>query len=184
MQHAHIQVSDSALHYLRKIAGDEGKRELRVGIQHPGSNISQCYLSFASDCADDDEVVDFDGFRIRFRRLFAGFIDGLELDYRTNRMGGHLHIKAPNLHRLDKPADDADLAVRANWVLQQYVNPQLAEHQGSALVDRAEGSRIWLKFGGNCLGCGNAEKTLVNFVEKVIREHLPEVEAISEVTMH
>ncbi len=184
MQNADIEVTNSALRYLSEIAARQNCTDLRVGVQHPGTNIAQCYLSFASDVEDDDEVLQFSGFRIRFRRAFSNFIHGLQLDYRENRMGGSIRLKAPNLHRIEEPPADADLLVRANWVLQVHVNPQLAEHQGSAVVDRVEGNHIWLKFGGNCLGCGNAELTLVSFVEKAMKEHLPDVEAISEVTMH
>lgn len=184
MSVASIQITERAIAYLAGIAERQNCRDLRVGVQHPGTNVSQCYLSFASELEDDDEIVDFKAFRVRFRRAFARFIDGLQLDYRENRMGGQIKLRAPNLHNLEEPPVDADLSVRANWVLHAFINPQLAEHQGSALVDRVEGNRVWLKFGGNCLGCGNAESTLVEFVEKTLKEKIPEIEAVSEVTMH
>lgn len=184
MSKANIHVTEQAGQYLAEMAARENCRELRLGVQYPGTPISQCYLSFSQERSSDDEVVEFEGFRLRYKRALAGFIEGLSVEYRQNRMGSEVRLKAPNLHNLQQPPEDADLELRANWVLNQHVNPSLAEHQGSVIVDRVEGEKVWLKFGGNCLGCGNAEKTLVEFVEKTLLEHLPEIEAISEVTMH
>lgn len=184
MNKANIHVTEQAGQYLAEMAARENCRELRIGVQYPGTPISQCYLSFSHEQSADDEVMDFDGFRLRYKRTLSCFIDGLSVDYRKNRLGNEVRLKAPNLHNLQEPPADADLELRANWVLNRHVNPSLAEHQGSVIVDRVEEQKVWLKFGGNCLGCGNAEKTLVEFVEKVLREYLPEVDTISEVTMH
>lgn len=179
-----IQLSDSAVSYLAYICEQEGKGDLRIGVSNPGTPISQCYITFNSDQESRDQTLSYEGFTLSFEQRLAQFIDGLDVHYSENRMGGRLRIKAPNIKHFPELPDDADLGLRAAAILEQHVNPALAEHQGSVVVDRTEGNTVFLKFGGNCLGCGNAERTLTEFVETTLKEHLPEIEAVSEVTKH
>lgn len=184
MDNEPITVTDAAVVYLAQIAEKKQCHDLRVGVQNPGTNSPQCYLSFASSKDDDDQVIECKGFSIRYQRSLGRFLEGMCIDYREDRYGGKVRLKTPNLARLDDFPEDADLLTQTNWVLRVYVNPFLEEHQGSVMADRAEGNRVWLKFGGNCLGCGNAEATLVNFVEAELKNHIPKIQSVIDATIH
>lgn len=179
-----IQISEEAIDYLAHISEKEGNPDLRIGVTNPGTSLSQCFITFNSGEAEQDKVLKYRGFTIAYEERLGMFLDGMNVHYSKNRMGGRLRIKAPNIKHMPDLPDDADLHLKAAAVLEVYVNPALAEHQGGVVVDRTEGNKVFLKFGGNCLGCGNAEKTLTEFVEKTLKEHLPEIEAVSEVTKH
>lgn len=181
---ADIQMTESAQDYLSQVASNEGNTELRIGVSHPGTSLSQAFITFNKEQDCDDEVHQYAGFNLRYSRSLALFINGMAINYRKNRMGGNLHLKAPNIKVMPELPEDADLSLKVSAVLEAHVNPALAEHQGGVAVDRIEDNRVYLKFGGNCLGCGNAERTLVDFVEKTLKEHLPEIEAVSDVTRH
>ncbi len=179
-----INISDSAIDYLTHVSAQEGNSDLRIGVTNPGTSLSQCFITFNSEQQAEDKILKYSGFTLAYEERLSLFIDGLDVHYSKNRMGGRLRIKAPNIKHMPELPEDASLHLKAASVLESYVNPALAEHQGGVVVDRTEGNRVFLKFGGNCLGCGNAEKTLTEFVETTLKEHLPEIEAVSEVTKH
>ncbi len=179
-----IQISEMAISYLARISEQEGNANLRIGVSNPGTSLSQCFITFNSSALDEDQILEYEGFTLSYEEKLTQFIDGMDVHYSKNRMGGKLRIKAPNIKRVPELSPDSPLTMRAAAVLELYVNPALAEHQGGVIVDRVEGNKVFLKFGGNCLGCGNAEKTLTEFVETTLKEHLPEIEAVSEVTKH
>lgn len=179
-----IQISEPAISYLARISEQEGNASLRIGVSHPGTSLSQCFITFNSADQPEDHALEYEGFTLSYEKKLTQFIDGMNVHYSKNRMGGRLRIQAPNIKRVPELSADSPLSMRAAAVLELYVNPALAEHQGGVIVDRTEGNTVFLKFGGNCLGCGNAEKTLTEFVETTLKEHLPEIEAVSEVTKH
>lgn len=179
-----IQLSEEAISYLADISEKEGKTDLRIGISNPGTSLSQCFITFSTGQQEQDRVLKYQGFTLAYEQRLALFLDGLDVHYSRNRMGGRLRIKAPNIKTMPELPEGADLHLKASAILELYVNPVLAEHQGGVVVDRTEDNRVFLKFGGNCLGCGNAERTLTEFVEKTLKEHLPEIEAVSEVIKH
>ncbi|WP_296055742.1 NifU family protein [uncultured Amphritea sp.] len=179
-----ILISAAAINYLAQITEQEGNKDLRIGVSNPGTSISQCFITFDSEKNLEDAVLEYNGFNLSYEQKLSGFIDGLDVHYSKNRMGGKLRIKAPNMTVMPDLPPNADLSLRAAAALEMYVNPALAEHQGGVVVERIEGNKVFLKFGGNCLGCGNAERTLTEFVETTLKEHLPEIETVSAVMKH
>ena len=53
-----------------------------------------------------------------------------------------------------------------------------------SLVEVAAGNIVVLRFGGGCHGCGMVDVTLKNGVEKTLRERIPEITEVRDVTDH
>ena len=69
-------------------------------------------------------------------------------------------------------------------VLAEQVNPAVAAHGGSVeLVSDAEGT-IAVRFHGRCVGCTLAEVTLRQGIEPLLRDQVPGVVALLDVTDH
>ena len=69
-------------------------------------------------------------------------------------------------------------------LLDEEVNPAIASHGGYiALIDIAD-DRAYVKLGGGCQGCGQADVTLKFGIENSIRAVLPGVGDILDVTDH
>ena len=64
-------------------------------------------------------------------------------------------------------------------------NPQLAQHKGHVTVQEvtADGVVV-LGFGGGCHGCGMADVTLKQGIEKTLLERVPGVTAVRDATDH
>ena len=97
--------------------------------------------------------------------------------------GTRLTIKAPNA-KVPMVNEDSPLPERINYYLQTEINPGLANHGGQvSLVDIDEGIAI-LRFGGGCQGCGQADYTLKEGIEKTLLERIPELKGVRDVTDH
>lgn len=83
------------------------------------------------------------------------------------------------------PADlTGDLAQRVIAVLEQQINPAIASHGGRADLVAVEGVAAYLRLSGGCAGCGMAQVTLSEGIVVAIREFVPEIEEVIDVTDH
>ncbi len=81
-------------------------------------------------------------------------------------------------------ADDEALYGRVADFFEAEINPAIARHGGYVeLIDVQDGV-VMLRLGGGCQGCGMADVTLRQGIEASLREHLPEVAGIVDVTDH
>ena len=69
-------------------------------------------------------------------------------------------------------------------VLDTQVNPMVASHGGRISLLDVKENVVYLEMGGGCQGCGMAAATLKQGVERLIREFVPEVGDILDVTDH
>ena len=69
-------------------------------------------------------------------------------------------------------------------VIDTSVNPAVAAHGGVVTLLDVQGNNIFLEFGGGCQGCGMVSVTLKYGVEKLIRDHVPDVGQILDTTDH
>ena len=124
----------------------------------------------------------------------AGSVDklrGATLDVGDNGGGDGLVIVNPNSPPADRlasapPVGDlsSPLAQRVLAVLDDVVNPQIAGHGGFADLVAVEGGTVYLRMGGGCQGCGLAQVTLSQGITVAIKEAVPEVLDVVDVTAH
>jgi Fe/S biogenesis protein NfuA len=77
-----------------------------------------------------------------------------------------------------------DVATRVHQVLEQHINPMIAAHGGRAELVSVDGATAYLRLGGGCQGCGMATVTLTQGIEVAIKEAVPEITEIVDVTDH
>ena len=83
------------------------------------------------------------------------------------------------------PGDlSGDVAQRVVQVLAQQVNPAIAAHGGHAVLIAVEHGTAYLKMSGGCQGCAMAAVTLTHGIERTIRQAVPEVRRVVDVTDH
>jgi len=69
-------------------------------------------------------------------------------------------------------------------VLANRVNPGVATHGGQVELVDVKGTAVYLRLKGGCQGCGAANVTLKQGIDKAIRAKVPEVTEIIDVTDH
>jgi Fe/S biogenesis protein NfuA len=83
------------------------------------------------------------------------------------------------------PADlSGDLAQRLLRVLDEQINPAIAAHGGSAELVAVEDDTAFLRLGGGCVGCGMVSVTLRQGIEVALREAVPSITRVIDVTDH
>ena len=83
------------------------------------------------------------------------------------------------------PADlSGDVAQQILQVLEEQVNPAIAAHGGRADLVAVEESSAFLRLSGGCQGCGMATVTLGQGIEVAIKDNVPEIEKVVDVTDH
>lgn len=183
-----IQISESAQSHFRRLIEREALPGLgvRLSAVHPGTPRADVRLEFAEphDLQGDEWAVDCEGFTLWLDAGSAQYLDGAEIDYTAQATGGQLQIRAPKI-KGEVPAESASLVERVRWVVEHEINPQLAQHKGHVSVQEvsADGVVI-LNFGGGCHGCGMADVTLKQGIEKTLLEKVPGVIAVRDATDH
>lgn len=76
------------------------------------------------------------------------------------------------------------LAQRVVAVLDEAVNPQIAAHGGHAELVAVDAGVAYLRLGGGCQGCGLAEVTLSQGISVAIKQAVPEITEVVDVTSH
>ena len=79
---------------------------------------------------------------------------------------------------------DEVIASRIRELLEGEINPKLAAHGGQVELLKFEARRAQLQFGGGCQGCAASALTMKMGVENRIKELIPEVAEIVDVTDH
>lgn len=183
-----IQITDSAQTHFRKLIEREALPGLgvRLSARDAGTPNADVRLEFAepAELAGDEWAIDCEGFTLWLDAASAPFLDGASIDYATLATGGQLQIRAPKI-KGQAPADDASLVQRVQWIIEQEINPQLASHRGHVSLEEvtADGVVV-LRFGGGCHGCGMADVTLKQGIEKTLLEKVPGVTAVRDATDH
>ena len=81
-------------------------------------------------------------------------------------------------------ADDDALYSRVADIFERRVNPMVAGHGGRVDLIDVQDSTVLLRLAGGCQGCGMADVTLRQGIEQVLRQAVPEVRGIVDVTDH
>ena len=183
-----IQISDSAKNYFRHLLAQQDIDGLGIRMKavNAGTPKADCVLEYCetAELAGDEARIDCGGFSVFVEAVSADWLADAEVDYQVNATGGQLTIRAPHI-KGSVPAADAPLADRVQYVLDAEINPQIAAHGGRVrLVDVDVDGVVLLQFGGGCHGCGMADVTLKEGIEKTLRSHFPEITAVRDATDH
>lgn len=83
----------------------------------------------------------------------------------------------------DLPAE-GDLKWAIRDLLDRQINPAVAQHGGFVELIDVRRNNVYLRLGGGCQGCGAADVTLKQGIEKAIRDLAPLVGEILDTTDH
>lgn len=81
------------------------------------------------------------------------------------------------------PAED-QLRDKVQRIIDEQINPAVASHGGFITLLDVQGTTLYIKMGGGCQGCGQADVTLRQGIETALREQIPEIGEILDVSDH
>lgn len=60
-------------------------------------------------------------------------------------------------------------------ILEEKVNPILAQHYGGAMLTEYTEGVAWIKMTGACGGCPSSQETIENVVRSILMDEMPEI---------
>ncbi len=150
-----------------RVTGKEGQRFLyEIALEDP------------RDRAADDLYIELDGLGFAVDPRSAADLAGATIDLDPAVTGGGLRVDNPNEGWQDP------VARAVQEVLDRQINPGVGSHGGMVtLVDVKDGT-AYMRFGGGCQGCAAVDVTLKQGVETAVRNAVPSISAIVDVTDH
>lgn len=136
---------------------------------------------------DDDEVeLTDEDFGVLIRSEDADRLDGATIDYveRVNESGFEVKVATPEPRSRPSEPPTGEIAERVRSVLDAQVNPAIAAHGGVISLIDVQDKDVYVEMSGGCQGCALSRMTLRQGVERMLREAVPELAAVHDVTDH
>ncbi len=182
-----ITVTDGAKAKFLSVLETENKQtqSLRITAKHGMTPFSADYgLSFVEPGGEnnDDQIFEFEGFKVLVDPQSAPLLDGAVVDYVSglNESG----FKITNPKQAGPPKPSGPIADKVQQVLASRVNPAIRSHGGVVSLVELRDEIAYVRFGGGCQGCGMVDTTLKQGVEVMIKEAVPELKGVMDVTDH
>lgn len=185
---------DKAL-YIR--ARDEEPGRLALWLQVSGVKEGRydvaMTLDLLSDAGPNDLIQWHDDLPVVVPAESVEKLHGATLDREGDLETGGLRLHNPNtppqpaspsIPSGPPPDLSGPIPQRVLQVLESQINPSIAAHGGRAELVAVEDGTAYLRLGGGCQGCGMAKVTLSQGIEVALREAVPEITSVVDVTDH
>jgi Fe/S biogenesis protein NfuA len=174
-------------------AGVVSNPALRITLDPAGRTpLARSYAISLVDKEDRERTeiaINVDGIRIFLNLDTSNLLSGALVDWVEDEGGTGFRVfdpmaapppvREPSELRISGP-----LAERVQQVIDEVINPGIAAHGGFVeMVDVSDDS-LYIKMGGGCQGCAASQATLRMGIERMVREQVPEIVNIVDVTDH
>jgi Fe/S biogenesis protein NfuA len=138
----------------------------------------------------DDVTTEADGIKLFMKGRDAQFLEDVKIDFVTTLDETGFKVENPNVVAAGPAVPEAspDLegpeAKAIKHLLDTEINPQVANHGGVITLVGVQDHVAYLRLGGGCHGCGSAEATLKQGVIVAIKNAVPEITDVFDVTDH
>ena len=190
-----VTVTDRALQRAVSVRDEEPDGEklaLFLEVTEPNSFEYGYDLYFDDDSAirEGDLVQQENGMRLVIPAASVERLRGATLDLSKNLLNPGWVVDNPNS---PSPAVGAGgdigplegtVEEKVAIVLERVINPAIAAHGGRADLVAVEDGTAYLQLSGGCQGCGMASVTLTQGITVSLREAVPEITDVVDVTDH
>ena len=176
---SYLTITDSA----RKQINNElqSAQELK-GVQvlvEPTSPLKANYrIELVKSPLESSIQFEVDGVKVFSEHKNASFLEGTIIEINEE---GELEARNPQLSisKLSGSLED-----QIQLTLDEQVNPMLAAHGGNVILEGIKDSAAYLRFGGGCQGCSMIDTTVKQGVEVMLKETIPELVGVFDITDH
>ncbi len=185
-----LGVAQDALEMIGQLRDNEpGEDEFALSVEVTGFHGSQFSYELAfvplADRKDGWVEERHGDLAIIFPETDIGKLEGSTLELTDQGLAMN-NPNSPESPGMSAPKGDLSgpLVDRVNQVINEQVNPAIASHGGGAELVSVDGTIAYLRLFGGCQGCGLAEVTLKQGIEKIILEAIDELTQVVDVTDH
>jgi Fe/S biogenesis protein NfuA len=191
-----IEITPAARQRIAEFVEAEAVRDPALRIElgsDEGSPLARGYaisLVEREDRRKTEIAINVDSIRVFLNLDTSNLLSGAEIDWIEENGAGGFRVEDPSARAAAVAAgavpasEGGELADRIVHILQHEINPRIASHGGAVeLVDVDDGT-LYVRMSGGCQGCSASAATLRMGVERMVREAVPEISAVVDVTDH
>jgi len=186
-----ITFTDRAREVVQTFLDQSNEENMALRIGTSGGTDSPNFdlaLVAQSERTEGEEELDGGGFTILVTTSDREALEGATVDYveRVNESG--FEVRPASASSPPKTTEtgipQGEIADRVRDVLNTQVNPAIAAHGGMISLVNVEETDVYVEMSGGCQGCALSKATLRQGVERMLREAVPELTAIHDITDH
>lgn len=132
--------------------------------------------------AEDDRVFTAGGFKLLVDPQSADRLEGATVDFVERNGASGFEVRPPQPK--ERIFETGSLSERVKRVIDSEVNPAIASHGGHIVLLEVRDDIAYVEMSGGCQGCGMARVTLSQGVERMIKQAVPEIMGVKDVTDH
>ncbi len=185
-----LSVAADALDMIRQLRDQEpGDGEFALSIEVTGFRGPQFSyeLAFIALADKKDGWVEerHDGLAVIYPGDDREKLDGAALELTDQGLVMN-NPNSPETPAMAAPSGDLEgpLVDQVQQVITQQVNPAIASHGGGAELVSVDGTIAYLRLFGGCQGCGLAQVTLKQGIERILLDSIDELTQVVDVTDH
>ena len=185
-----LSIDGDALDMIRQLRDQEpGDGEFALSIEVTGFRGPQFSyeLAFMALADKKDGWVEerHDGLAVIYPGDDREKLDGAALELTDQGLVMN-NPNSPDTPAMSAPSGDLEgpLVDQVQQVITEQVNPAIAAHGGGAELVSVDGTIAYLRLFGGCQGCGLAQVTLKQGIERILLESIDELTQVVDVTDH
>jgi len=183
-----LQVTDSARDKMHFFLQDKGVDQwgIRIVVKTIGDyGFSMVELNALQS---SDTVVDVEDLKVVIDSISAGQLEGATVDFVDSDAGSGFKVERKTIEQTLPEGVELDMedpiAQQVHRVIEDDINPGIASHGGVAKLRGLNKNVVYLEMGGGCQGCAQSAATLRQGIETRIKEVVPEIVDVVDVTDH
>ncbi len=192
-----IDITPAARARIQSFVGEQIVQDPALRIRLDEANPSPLARNYAISLVEREErerteiAINVDEIRVFLNLDTSNLLSGASIDWVEENGNSGFRVSDPKAEaakaapkaRTELPIS-GPLADRVQRVIDEVINPGIASHGGVVELVDVSDDTLYLRMGGGCQGCAASQATLRQGIERMVRQEVPEIENIIDVTDH
>jgi Fe/S biogenesis protein NfuA len=188
-----IEITPAARSRIRELVEAQVVRDPALRIRLDESARTPLSREYAISLVDREDrerteiAINVDDIRVLLNLDTSNLLSGAVVDWDEGSGGFRVHDPKARPAPTPEASElriSGPLADRVQQVIDEVINPGIAAHGGFVELVDVSDDTLYLRMGGGCQGCAASQATLRMGIERMVREEVPEIQNIVDVTDH
>lgn len=180
-------LTDKAKEKLKFFMQERSPSEWGVQIRNQGGANYHFSLIQIEPLDPQDIVLEVENFKFIIQKELSAKLAGASIDFVQTAWSNGFKVelkKEENTNTYSKLDESLPQVQKIQKLLQDEINPAIADHGGFVELLSYKDNVVHLKMGGGCQGCASSQATLRQGIEARLREEVPEIVEVVDQTDH
>lgn len=182
-----ITLTDKAKEKLKFFMKERNSEEWGVQIRNQGASNFHFSLIKIQPLDPNDLLLEVESFKFIVEKELSNKLIDAHIDFMQTAWSSGFKIelkKENNTSSYSKLDESIPQVKKIQKLLQEEINPAIADHGGFVELLSYKNNIVYLKMGGGCQGCASSQATLRQGIEARLREEVPEIVEVIDQTDH